>query len=455
MTSSPRKPFDLLVLGATGFTGRQLVHALQRQSAGRGLRIGIAGRRPEALAALGAPEFTSLPANLDDPASIAKLARSGRVLLNLAGPYAEHGEAVIQACLAGRCHHLDLSGEVFWMRHMLARHHAEAQARGVLLVPACGYEALPFDVLTQFAAQALQQRHGERAANLHIGVSFTGTAIKSLGDAVSGGTLASMRTVLQHDRTDSLQRMDCLLPDDLPAGWNANASAQRNAAPLAPWWDATWGTVMAPNLPAPFINPPLVLRSAALQPANFAPDFRYREGLGMRGGVERLLGPLARTLPGSSWAQAGLAGASRAAQWSAAASLAAPLAALSATAGGSSEMARTALQRLIEMVGPKPGEGPSEELLNGCGYQLQWRLEGERGARLSGRLTADGHPGYRSTPEMMAAVGLALAEGQLGQGRAGFLSPGAAFGPEALPYLVPAGLHHAFDFDFDEEGAPA
>jgi hypothetical protein len=38
-------------------------------------------------------------------------------------------------------------------------------------------------------------------------------------------------------------------------------------------------------------------------------------------------------------------------------------------------------------------------------------------------------------------VGLALAEGRLGQGRAGVLGPGAAFGPEALPLLQPAGLN--------------
>ncbi len=444
MITAAKKPFDLLVLGATGFTGRQLVQALQRQSAGKGLRIGIAGRRPEALAALGATEFTALPANLNDPASIHKLARSGRVLLNLAGPYAEHGEAVIEACLEGRCHHLDLSGEVFWMRQMLARHHAMALKRGVLLVPACGYEALPFDVLTQAAAQAMVDRHDQRAAHLHIGVAFTGSAIKSLGDAVSGGTLASMRTVLQHDRSDSLQRMDCLLPeaDDLPDGWNANSTALRNAAPLSPWWDAPWSTVMAPNLPAPFINPPLVLRSAALAPDRFAHNFRYREGLQMRGSVERLLGPVARNLPSSTWAQLGLGGASRAAQWSAAATLAAPLAALSATAASASSLARQSLQRMIELVGPKPGEGPSEALLAGTGYELHWRLVGERGARLSGTLHAQGHPGYRSTPEMMAAVGLALASGELAQGRAGFLSPGAAFGPEALMVLTDAGLRH-------------
>jgi short subunit dehydrogenase-like uncharacterized protein len=242
-----KKPHDLIVLGASGYTGRQLVRALMRQSPGRSVRIGLAGRDRAKLEALNSG-FDLLDANLDNASSITRLAASGRVLLNLAGPYAERGEQVIQACLAGGCHHLDLSGEVFWMRQMLQRHHAQALKRGLLVVPACGYEALPFDVATLAAARALLLEHGERCAQVDVSVRFTGAGIRRLSDAVSGGTLDSMRTVLMYDRSDSLQRMDSLLPDNLPEGWNANAVALRNAAPLSPWWDADWGTVMAPTL---------------------------------------------------------------------------------------------------------------------------------------------------------------------------------------------------------------
>jgi len=435
-----KKPFDVLVLGATGFTGRQLVRALRRQSAGRGLRVALAGRRPEALEAVSGGSFQVLPADLGDAASIAKLARSGRVLLNLAGPYALQGEPVVQACLAGGCHHLDLSGETFWMRQMVQRHHAEAQRKGLLIVNACGYEALPFDVLTQAVAAQMQSCHGQRLTELDVAVRFTGPGIRRLSDAVSGGTLASMGTVLALDRSNSLQRMDCLLPDELPEGWNANAVAQRNAAPLSPWWDERWGSVMAPTLPAPFINPPLVLRSAVLTAGAFAPNFRYREGMAMRDGVEPWLGPIASMLPARAWVQAGLGATSRAAQWSTAATLSAPLAAMSAAAGAPSDLGRQALQRLIELVGPKPGEGPSPEALDAMGYALRWRAVGEGGGALHGELVAEGHPGYRSTPEMMAAVGLALADGTLGAGRSGVLSPGAAFGPDAMTTLADAGV---------------
>ncbi len=436
------KAFDILVLGASGFTGRQLVHALLRQSEGRGLRIALAGRRPEALAALQSG-LDIITADAADERAMARLARSGRVLLNLAGPYAERGDGVVAACVAGACHYLDLSGETFWMRQMLLRHHETARQRGVLVVPACGFEALPFDLVTQAVARQLLLRQGERCVRVDIGLRLTGPAIHRLSDAVSGGTLASMRAILEHDQTHCLQRMDCLLPEPpeaLPPGWNANAVALANAAPLSPWWDADWGSVMAPLLPAPFINPPLVLRSVALNAEAFAPGFRYREGLQMRDSVEQLLGPLARALPATPWVQASLGGTSRAAQWSGAATLAAPLAALAAAAGKQRSLGHQALQRLIELVGPKPGEGPRPEALDQMGYELQVRAEGEGGTLQRGLLRASGHPGYRSTPEMMAALGLALAEGRIGAQRAGLLSPGAAFGSAALPLLEDAGL---------------
>lgn len=423
--------FDLVVLGATGYTGRQLVRALRRQA--KGQRIALAGRRVEALAELAGSDFGVLPADLNDDDSLRRVAAQGRVMLNLAGPYAERGEAVVAACIEAGCHHLDLSGEVFWMRQLLRRQHDRARLAGLLLVPACGYEALPFDLAAQALARHLQLRHGERCVQLDIAVLLRGSSIRRLSDAVSGGTLASMRSVLQHDQGNSLQRMDCLLPEELPSGWNANAVALANAAPLAPWWDADWASVMAPALPAPFINPPLLLRSAAMAPEAFAPGFRYREGLLLRGEVEARLGGIARALPGQSWAQIGLGGTSLAAQWSAGAALAAPLAAFGAAAGG--RRGRQALQRLSEWLGPRPGEGPSEAQLDGMDWQLRCRALGDGGTVLRALLEADGHPGYRSTPEMMAAVGLALADGRLGAGKSGLLSPGAAFGCDGLSVL--------------------
>ncbi len=115
------KPYEVTVLGATGFTGRQAVRALLHRAAGRPLRWAVAGRNREKLAALvtqSVPAAAAQPgvvvADLSDLPSLQALAAQTDVLLNLAGPYALTGEAVVQACIAHGTHHLDLTGETFW-----------------------------------------------------------------------------------------------------------------------------------------------------------------------------------------------------------------------------------------------------------------------------------------------------------------------------------------------------
>ena len=122
------KPFDLIVFGATGFTGRQTVRSLARRSAGRPLRWAVAGRNEERLRAAireMVPPAVAQPgivvADIGDADSLQALAAQTAVLLNLAGPYALTGEAVVQACIAQGTHCLDLTGETFWVRQLIER----------------------------------------------------------------------------------------------------------------------------------------------------------------------------------------------------------------------------------------------------------------------------------------------------------------------------------------------
>ena len=193
------KPFDVVILGATGFTGRQAVRAMRRQ--GEGVRWAIAGRNAHAMAALvgdgakrGAPKPGVLLADTTDAESLHTLASQTRVLLNLAGPYALTGEAVVAACIAHGTHHLDLAGETFWVRQMIARHHAAAQRAGVKIIPSCGYEVLPFDLATLWIADALRQHHGQACREVKLIVSFTGKRMTSLADAAQKAVAAAQNT---------------------------------------------------------------------------------------------------------------------------------------------------------------------------------------------------------------------------------------------------------------------
>ena len=437
----PAKPFDVIVFGATGFTGRQAVRALVHRAARKPLRWAIAGRNEERLRAVireMVPPTAAQPgiviADAEELDSLQTLAAQTAVLLNLAGPYALTGEAVVQACIAQGTHHLDLSGETFWVRQLIERHHRAAQRAKVKIIACCGYEALPFDLATLWAAHQLQTQTSEACREVKLVVSFTGKRITSAKDAVSGGTVGSMRTLLELDTTDCVRNPACLLPPDAV---DAEAVAERNAYRFIPQYDGDVHAVTAPTIPAPFINPPIVLRSVALinasakasakAPALFAADFRYVESTDMASLVPQLaLVPRAATLP---------------MQWAAAASIAAPLAGLSASVSGPLTFQRGALRKLIELFAPKPGVGPSEAMLAGSGYAFEVFATSTSGQRFHGRVTAQGHPGYRSTPEMMVTAGIGLARGELGRTpHFGIVTPASGLGIEAVDALREAGV---------------
>jgi short subunit dehydrogenase-like uncharacterized protein len=133
--------------------------------------------------------------------------------------------------------------------------------------------------------------------------------------------------------------------------------------------------------------------------------------------------------------------AARALQWASAAGLALPLANLSASIAGPLQFQRELLRALLQRLVPKPGRGPSERSLDAIGYELLVQARGTRGARFGGRVVANGHPGYRSTPEMGVCVALGLAEGKLGRTpHCGIVSPAAGLGIEAVAALQAAGV---------------
>jgi len=426
------KPFELILLGATGYTGRQALRAALQQRPDA--RLAVAGRNAAKLRSLvekmlppGAQAPEILVADTRDAESLQVLASRGQVLLNLAGPYHATGDAVVAACIDAGTHYLDLSAETFWMQRLVREQHDAAVRAGVKIMPCAGYEALPFELATLWAAHQLRDLAGEACASVKIGVTLTGRLITDPRDLVSGGTAASVIELLAHDRSDCLRDMACLLPPGAP---EHDDVAQRNALQWLPRWDADLQSVLAPTLPGPFINPPVILRGVALmQDATlFSDDFVYQEGT-----------PMARLLPGGgSWLPQL---SSRALQWAMAASLAAPLANLSATIAGPLRFQRQALRALLQWLVPKPGSGPSERALDAIGYELEVVARGARGARFRGRVVAQGHPGYRSTPEMAVCVALGLADGSLGRTpHYGIVSPATGLGIEAVPALQAAGL---------------
>ncbi|MCW3845190.1 saccharopine dehydrogenase NADP-binding domain-containing protein, partial [Micromonospora yasonensis] len=157
------RTYDLVLFGATGFTGGLTAEYLARH-APDGLRWAIAGRNPGKLAGVrdrlaaidpALAELPLLTADATDPASLRAVAESARVVASTVGPYIRHGEPLVAACAAAGTDYLDITGEPEFVDLMYVRHHAEAVRTGARLVHACGFDSVPHDLGAWFTVQQL------------------------------------------------------------------------------------------------------------------------------------------------------------------------------------------------------------------------------------------------------------------------------------------------------------
>jgi short subunit dehydrogenase-like uncharacterized protein len=411
-----KRPFDLILYGATGFTGRETARYLTRHIPA-GVRWAIAGRDRgrleqvadslKSIAAGVLPEL--LTADPKQPTSIGRLVAKTRVLLQLAGPYSEFGERFVAACVRHETHYLDLTGEIPWVARLVEKWDAPAQTARVKIVPVAGFEALPFDLIALRAAQRLKSEHRCRAARIRVINRFTGPRAWRPRDVLSGGTTASIRLLLSQAYTQTLADPAALVSD--PA--QAEAIRAVGAYDFTPTFDAGTHAWLAPTLPAPFVNPPVVYRTisalSGTRASPFTPECRYEEFLTTAGMAPFAIGQRAL-------AEA-LAYAFRGAM----------------SPPGPWQMAqREALGKLLDWWGPKTGEGPSERVLIESGYELTATASGAKGESVTVLAKAAGHPGYRSTAHLVAEAALILAG--VGGGtsalprRYGVLTPALALG---------------------------
>src|ERR1700737_2549913 len=144
--------FDIVVYGATGFTGQLVAEYLAAHYAGKSdPKWAMAGRSLEKLAAvrdaIGAPADTALiVADASDPASLRAMMDQTGSVLSTVGPYQLYGSELVAACAASGTDYLDLCGEPVWMRQMIDAHEATAKSTGARIVFSCGFDSLPFEL---------------------------------------------------------------------------------------------------------------------------------------------------------------------------------------------------------------------------------------------------------------------------------------------------------------------
>ena len=380
------RPYDVVLFGATGFTGGLTADYLAAQ-APAGLRWALAGRSPSKLEAVRQRlaainrECATLPllqADTGDAASLQALAASTRVVATTVGPYIEYGEPLVAACAQSGTHYADLTGEPEFVDLMWLHHHDTAVSSGAKLVHSCGFDSIPHDLGALFTVQQLP-----------AGVPLKVEGFVRAGGGFSAGTYHSALHAFSRMRQYAVTRKQRRAREAYPQGRHIGSTLQgiRYHRDLGTW-----------VVPFPSIDPQVVRRSAAALD-RYGPDFRYGHYVQVKhaaqvaallGGVSALF-TLAQVPPAKRWL-----------------------------------LARKSA-----------GEGPSAEQRAKGWFRV--RFYGEGGGQRVITEVRGGDPGYGDTAKMLGESALCLALDRLPEG-GGQLTPAAAMGDALTARLQTAGM---------------
>jgi short subunit dehydrogenase-like uncharacterized protein len=398
------RELDLVVLGAAGFVGR-LTAGYLAEHAPPGLRVGLAGRSAQRLAAvrdrLGATARTwqLLAADSTDPGEARSLAQMAGTIATTVGPYRRLGLPLAQACAEAGTDYADLTGEVLFIRDTMASCQHAAARTGARIVHSCGFDSVPSDL-------GVLRTHEAAAIDGAGDLEDTTLVVTAMRGRVSGGTLASALWQIDDMRASASNRRIVTDPYALSPARDAEPALgdERDLSGIR--YDPGLQLWTGPFIMAGF-NTRIVRRSNALQEWAYGRRFRYREVTGFGTG------------PG------------------------APVRALAVTAALSALMAGVALRpsrALLWPVLPKPGEGPGEKARRAGFFRLQIHARTAAGARYLTRVEARGDPGYAATAVMLgeSALCLTLDRDRLPD-RSGVLTPATAMGTALTNRLRSAG----------------
>ncbi|MBS0473651.1 MAG: saccharopine dehydrogenase NADP-binding domain-containing protein [Proteobacteria bacterium] len=376
MTAKADRPLDIVVYGATGYTGRLVAEYLAHHHKDSGLKWAMAGRSLDKLAEvrdlIGASEETPLiVANSDDPASMKAMAESTRVVITTVGPYQLYGEPLVKACVEAGTDYADLCGEPAWMRQMIDNYHDAAKASGARISFSSGFDSIPFDLGVLMLQKEAVARHGSPAPRVK-------GRVRAMQGTFSGGTAASLTETMKAVAKDPSLIAVLQSPFGLTPGFEGPSQPMG----LVPEYDESVGKWAAPFIMAT-INTKNVHRTNFLLGHPYGADLKYDEMM-------------------------------------------------LTSAGEMGEKAANAIGEMLKnpfgAKPPKPGEGPSKEERDNGFYDVLFVGEWPDGKALRYGVKGRYDPGYGSTSRMIAETGIALldcdAEG-------GVATPGALLG-EAL-----------------------
>ena len=380
------KSVDVVIYGATGFTGKLVVEYMQEKyGKDEGISWAIAGRSEEKLNSVReelkvGSNVPQLLVDSNDTDSIASMVQQTKCVLTTVGPYQLYGANILQQCVVHGVDYVDLCGEPGWMHEMINEHAEQAKETGARIVFSCGFDSIPFDLGVYFLQKEVIAQHGQPAPNVR-------GRVRAMNGEFSGGTAASLGATMASLK-EKPELFEILVnPFALSNGFTGPEQAQDSK----PIYDDKLETWVAPFFMAP-INTKNVHRSNALMDHLYGKDFCYNE----------------------MWIQ------------------------------GPGEEGKAAAEFVGSMNpladAPAPGEGPSKESRENGNYDVLFCADLSDGSSLHASVSGDMDPGYGSTSKMIAESALCLVD-DCSELSGGIYTPAPAMGEKLIVRLqASAGL---------------
>ena len=388
------KDIDIVIYGATGFTGQLCVKYFQSQ--GLEIKWAIAGRNLGKLQSVSknlAPDIEILVADSDDEAGLNDICLRSKVVLSTAGPFHRYGSKLVKACVENGSHYVDITGENFWVKGLIEKHHEEALRKGIRIIPSCGFDSIPSDIGTFYAVRSLN-RPVKRVDSFH---SWKGEA--------SGGTIETMFAMGDLDLGKEIRNPFLLNPEG--SYTNEQKKLSSDVLKISKQKDlSAWS--------GPFImagaNTRVVRRSEALlteRQESYGNNFVYQEHAFHKSLSKALFSTMGLGLLGL--------------------------------------ILISPLRKIVRSFLRKPGEGPSLEVQENGWFECKFLVESEDGEKSLYKMFGKGDPGYKVTSKFAAECALSLLEDpqSLPGGReyGGVLTSASGLGNVLIERLKNADVH--------------
>ena len=348
------KSFDVVIYGATGFTGKLVVeYMLNQYGNNESITWAMAGRSHEKLIAvrdsLGVShDVPLLTVDSNDESSVAKMIKQTKCVLTTVGPYQLYGPSIVKQCASNGTDYVDLCGEPGWMHEMINEHAEQASETGARIVFSCGFDSIPFDLGVYFLQKEVIAQYGKPASNVR-------GRVRAMNGEFSGGTAASLSATMASLKEKPELFAVLANPFSLSNGFTGPEQAPDSKAV----YDEKLETWVAPFFMAP-INTKNVHRSNVLMDHMYGEDFCYNE----------------------MWIQ------------------------------GPGEEGKAAAEFVGNMNpladAPAPGEGPSKESRDNGNYDVLFCADLADGSTIHAAVSGDMDPGYGSTSKMIAESAICL-----------------------------------------------